>query len=551
MYGRVRRLHGVLIAAIVAGVGLVMAPAAYAQDLVGSRPLVLPFTVVIDGDVPGGDGAAFWLGEAAAVLLSQELDARNVPAFSRAERVEAFSRLQLPASAQLTRATMIRVGELIGASDVVVGEIRLGSTLSVRARVIALERAQDRGTVRSDGTVADLYDVFARVATQIVPSRSAGEAEERAALPLVAFENYIKGLVATTPAVQERFLEAARQAAPTDDRVLLALWDMHTAQGDHEEALAAARTVPRAAPRDRQARYCAALSLMELTRYAEAYEVLQALQAEAPTAVVSNALGVIQLRRGGTPQTGLPTYFFTRAADQAPDNPAYLFNLGYAYARSRNTDGALYWLREGVRFDPADGDAHLVMSQVLLATGKKVEAQREFELAKQLGTSLDPAALTFGEAVPTGLERVTGRLDVQVVTRVDAAIANPAQREQQELAAFHLARGRKLFEQEDDRGATQELRRAIYLRPYDDEPHVLLGRIYRRAGRLDEAIEAFRIAVWARDTLVGRLALAETLWERGDRAEALDQARRAVALDPQSEEAKALLARMGGTPGTN
>lgn len=550
MYGRVRRFRGVLIIALL--MGAVFAPrVAAAQDLIGGRPLVLPFRVVIDGEVPGGEGAAFWLGEAAAVLLTEDLVARGVPAFSRAERLEAFSRLQLPTSAVLTRATMIRVGELIGATDVVVGEIHMGATLSVRARMVALATAQERGTVRSDGTVAELYDVFARMATQIVPSRAVTEPEGRAPLALIAFENYVKGLVATTPAVQERFLEAAKEAAPTDDRVLLALWDMHTAEGDHEAALAAARAVPRAAPLDRHARYCAALSFIELEKYAEAYELLQALQNEAPTAAVANALGVVQLRRGSTPQTGLPTYFFTRAADQAPDNPAYLFNLGYAYARSRNTEGALYWLREGVRFDPADGDAHLVMSQVLLATGKRVEAQREFELAKQLGTSLDPATLTFGEAVPQGLERVTGRLDVQVVTRVDAAIANPAQREQQELAAFHLERGRKLFEQEDDKGATQELRRAIYLRPYEQEPHVLLGRIYRRAGRLDEAIEAFRIAVWARDTLAGRLVLAETLWERGDRADALEQARRALALDPQSDEAKALVARMGGTPGTN
>lgn len=550
MYRRVRRLRGVLT--IVAAVAAVLLPGpAGAQDLVGNRPLVLPFTVVVDGDVPGGEGAAFWLGEAAAVRLTEDLASRGLAAFSRFERLDAFSRLQLPTSAQLTRATMIRVGELIGATDVVVGEVHLGATLSVRARVVALDRAQERGMVRADGTVTNLYDVFGRVASQIVPSRAVHEPEGRGALPLVAFENYVKGLVATTPAVQARFLEAARQAAPTDDRVLLALWDMHAAQGDHEEALAAARAVPRAAPLDRQARYSAALSLIELTRYAEAYDILQALQNEAPTAVVANTLGVIQLRRGSTPQTGLPTYFFTRAADQAPDNPVYLFNLGYAYARSRNAEGALYWLREGVRFDPADGDAHLVMSQVLLATGKKVEAQREFELARQLGTSLDPSALVFGESVPNGLERLAGRLDVQVVTRVDAAIANPAQREQQELAAFHLARGRKLFEQEDDKGATQELRRAIYLRPYEDEPHLLLGRIYRRAGRLDEAVEAFRIAVWARDTLAGRVALAETLWERGDRTEALEQARRAVALDPQSDEARALVTRMGGTSGTN
>jgi Tfp pilus assembly protein PilF len=258
-------------------------------------------------------------------------------------------------------------------------------------------------------------------------------------------------------------------------------------------------------------------------------------------------MGVIQLRRGSTPQTGLPSYFFTRAADEEPDNADYLFNLGYAYARSRDVEAALYWLREQVvRFAPADGDAHLVMSQVLMSANRLAEAQREYDLAKQLGTSLDPATLALTPAVPSGLERLIGRLDLRPNVRMDAAIANPAQREQQELAAFHVARGRRLFADEDDRAAVGELRRAVYLRPYDDEPHLLLGRIYRRGGRLREAIDEFRIAVWCRDTAAARVLLGDALLESGDPDAARVEAQRALVLAPGAPDALALLARIGG-----
>ncbi len=518
------------------------------------RPLVLPFTVIVEGEVPGGEGAAFWLGEAAGILLAEALEALGVPTWSRAERIEAFGRLQLPAVSTLTRATMIRVGELVTATDLVVGEVRLGTRLSVSARVIALDTAHQRAAATAEGPSADMYDVFERLAIQLAaPAFGVGveaRAHPRAPLPLAAFEQYVKGLVATTPAVQARFLESARQQAPDDDRVLLALWDVHTAQGAHDRALAVAQTVSRSAPLDRQARLSAAFSLIDLNRFSEAYDVLQTLHGESPSPVLSNALGVIQMRRGSTPQTGVPAYFFTRAVDEEPDNTAYLFNLGYAYARSRNAESALYWLREVVRFDPADGDAHLVMSQMLEFAGRRVEAQRELDLAKQLGTRLEPEALALGDRVPPGLERLTGRLDVPPLVRVKGAIANLAQREQQELAAFHLARGRRLFDQEDDRAAMDELRRAIYLRPYDDEPHLLLGRIYQRAGRLTEAIEAFRIAVWSRETTVARLRLAEALLETGDRTHALIEARRALALDPRSVDAQQLITRIGGTAGS-
>ncbi len=543
MRWNLRRVVGALIIVVAA------CPPASAQSVVVERPLVLPFAVVVDGDVPGGQGAGFWLGEAAALLLAEELDARDIAVFSRSERVAAFASLQLPVTAPLTRATMIRVGELVGATELVVGEIRLGTRLTITARTISLETARERVHAKADGTQTDIYGVVERIAAQLAPQGSGQARHVDRRLPLGAFENYVKGLVAITPAVQQRFLDAARQQVPTDDRVLLAVWEFYASQGAHDKALAAATSVSRDARLDRQARYAVALSLIELRRFDEAYQGLQALHGEQPSPVLSNAIGVIQVRRGSTPQTGLPTYFFTRAVDEAPDQTEYLFNLGYSYARIKNTDAALYWLREVVRFDPADGDAHLVMSQMLMAAGKRVEAQRELELARQLGTSLDAEALALADRVAPGLERLTSRLETRALANVAAAIANPAQREQQELAAFHLARGRRLFEQEDDRGATNELRRAIYLRPYDDEPHLLLGQIYRRAGRLAEAIDAFRIAVWSRESVAARMRLAEALHDRGEITLAIAEARRAVALDPESAPARELLARIGGDEG--
>ena len=52
-----------------------------------------------------------------------------------------------------------------------------------------------------------------------------------------AFELYAKGLVSETPALQRTFLEQALKAAPADDRVRLALWQVHTNAGDHLRAL--------------------------------------------------------------------------------------------------------------------------------------------------------------------------------------------------------------------------------------------------------------------------------------------------------------------------
>jgi Flp pilus assembly protein TadD len=199
-----------------------------------------------------------------------------------------------------------------------------------------------------------------------------------------------------------------------------------------------------------------------------------------------------------------------------------------------------------VRFDATDGSAHLVMSAVLAGAGRSAEAQREFDLSKLLGAESDPAARAPTSKIPASLERVPSSPDVAPLMRMRTMVANPAQRDQQQTAAFHLANGRTLVTADRDREAMGELRRAIYLAPYEDEPHLLLGRVYQRGGRLSEAIDEFKVALWSRETVAGRLALGAALLEAGDRAGARQEANRALVLAPGSTDAQALIKRIGG-----
>jgi tetratricopeptide (TPR) repeat protein len=521
-----------------------------AQQVPGTRVLVMPFAAESDAKAPGGIGAARWLSEAAAVLISDGLAARSVGVLHRDDRIAVFDRLQLPVVFPLTRATTIRVGDLIGATEIVFGEIKLGQRLSVRARLVRLTTGQQLPDIADEAPLAEMFQLFERVSDRVAASTGrplASSPIRMPALSLEAFENYVKGLVAATPAAQQRFFETALTQAPRDPRILIALWDAYTAQGAHDKALAAANAVPAGTPDSRRAKFAVALSLIELRRFDGAFSALNTLYAERPDPGISNALGILQLRRGApAPGPAAPTVYFGRAADNDPSNTDYVFNLGYAFALANDSPSALFWLREVVRYDAADGDAHLVMSAVLTASGKTVEAQREFDLARLLGTSAELMGATPTAKVPPGLERTQADLEATVGRRADAVIANPGQRDQQETAAFHLARGRRLFEEQKDREALDELRRAMYLAPYLDEPHLLAGRLYRRSGRLNEAIDEFKVAIWCRETAQARLALAEALFEAGEKDAARKEAERALMLDPQSSAARELLKKIGG-----
>jgi len=531
-------------------IGVLGFPAdAAAQSSSGRRVLVMPFAAGVDPQASVGTGATLWLGEAAAILLGESFTSLELDALTRDERLAAFDRLQLPMSSSLSRATMIRVAELIGATDVVFGEVRLGQALQVRARLIHLESGRELPGVQDTGALRDIFALFGRLGGRLGASLGRTAPAGPAApppLPLEAFESYVKGLVAATPPVQQRLLETALAQAPGDPRILMGLWSVYSAQSKYDQALAAANMVPATSSLARKARFAVALSLIELKRFDGAFRELTALSTSGRAAAVSNALGIVQMRRTAPPDTNPAVIYFARAAAEDPGNPNYLFNLGYAHARSGNAKEALTSLREAVRFDAAHGDAHLVMSAVLAGTGRAAEADREFELARLLGTKLDLAGLSPTNRVPPGLEWIGSDLDVSSTPRRSAAIANPAQHDQEATATFHLTQARRLIAERRDREAANELRRAIYLAHYEDEPHLLLGQVYHRAGRLTEAIDEFKVAIWCRETAAARVALGSALLDAGEKDAARREAERALVLAPTSPDARDLLRRVGG-----
>jgi tetratricopeptide (TPR) repeat protein len=530
------------------------ATAAFAQTA-APRILVVPF------ENAGREPRLHWLSEASAVLLADALNARGAGAITRSERLRAFEQLHLPPTASLSRATVIKVGQMVGASEVILGSYSVADErLAVSVHRVRIDVGRLQPDLSERAPLPELFTLFDRIAERLSDDGRALPASSRAALPpLDAFENYIKGLIAESPAAQAAFLETAIAQHRGYDRAQLALWEVRTDQGEYEAALAAARGVSKGSRFERRGRFLGAVSLLHLSRLDEAFDEFKALLADAPAAApgaavnpgaaLLNNLGVVQIRRGGTPETGLATYYLTQAAKADPGDADVLFNLGYAYVLEKNHQGAIYWVREALRRNPADADAHYVLAAALLGTGATVEAAREKDLARQLAehfADLEKRAAADKLPVPKGLERVSTELDAPRAISPEQTITNSAQREQRDLATFHLDRGRRLYEREEDREAMNELRRAVYLSPYEAQAHLLIGRIHLRAGRPEEAVDALKISIWSQDTAPAHLALAEAYLKLGNTTAARSELERTLVLDPDSLEARKLLAGIAG-----
>jgi Flp pilus assembly protein TadD len=475
-----------------------------------------PLHLVIPFENATGEPRAYWLSEGSAVLLTDDLAALGVPAIRRADRLRAFNRLRVPPVATLSHATVIRLGQVVRATDVVIGDFTLaGSDLAVHARSIRLDTGRISPEIIERGSVSELLDIYSRIARRLAAEPSTVPSQSPTYPPLAAFEQYIKGLLAEAAATQIAFLNQALKLDPTFERVRIALWDAHTGLGEHQQALAIVRQVPPGHVFSRQARFLATVSQLNLGQTQGAFDGLLALNREMADPALLNNLGIAQLRRvagapgpstslGAGPSTSLgaggkAVSYFGEAVALDGSDPDLFFNLGYAFWLDRDTQGAIYWLREAVRRNPADDEAHYALGVALQASGSAAEASREKELARRLSsTYADWEAKQPGaNAVPRGLERVKLEIDVPAALRVDAAVVAAEQRDQRAVAAFHLESGRRLFDAGRDAEAIAELRRTVFLAPYESEAHLLLGRIYLRSGRVQDAIDALTIAAWS------------------------------------------------------
>ena len=208
-------------------------------------------------------------------------------------------------------------------------------------------------------------------------------------------------------------------------------------------------------------------------------------------------IGVVQLRRGSTAQTGTAAYYFSQASQTDPADADYFFNLGYAHWLDKDPPAAVYWLREAVRRDPR-------MATRIWCSARR--CNRPAPRPKPRGNASSRRSVSYASAPPRrrrsgaaragaseGLSRTTGaRVDAMITssgaTRPGGAGRLSPRGRPPRLCARSRPRSRAgaaacaLSVAIPGRGAP-----AAGPRPASNWPHA-------------EAIQAFKIALWSEET---------------------------------------------------
>jgi len=485
--------------------------------------LVMPFE-----NASGAPGLE-WVGETFPEILSQRMASAQLYLVSRDDRNYAFERLGIPQNLRPSHATLYRLGEEMDVDYVVIGSYRFdGRTFTASARILEMTKLHLSPEVTESGPLPKLLDIESGLAwdllRQLTPDLVTSRNQFVAAAPSVrldAFENYIRGLLATVRQEKIQYFRTALRVTPSYSAALLELGKTYYALRDYQNAAAWLARMPKTDPLAREANFYLGLALFYSGDFERAESAFSFVASRLPLTEVYNNLGVVSARRGK--KTALE--YFQRAADADPTDPDYRFNLGVALARTGDSAGAQRELKEALRLRPADSEA-----KALLATLSAPLAPGPPRPQPDSRLPLERIKRNYDE---TSFRQLA--LEIQNQNELRLAGSDPARH-----AQFHTQRGGQLLEQGLLLEAEPEFREAITLDPTSAQAHAGLARYLEATRDYPAARAEARTALRLQPSVEAFLTLARLDLRDNNPQAAQESVNRALVLDPTNADAQAL-----------
>jgi tetratricopeptide (TPR) repeat protein/TolB-like protein len=521
-----RLLPGSFLACLLAALLL---PAGAAADTI----LVVPFENV------NGAAELDWVSESFSEGLTGRLLGHGHGLVARDERLAALERLGLPEAAPLTRASLLRLGEEVGADWVVLGRFAVkAESLQAGLQLLDLHGPRLMPWVQRNGPFARLLDaqgvlawaVLKRVDPAFPLSREEFQ-RQHPQLQVSAFESYVRGLLAMSEEQQRHYFLQAYRLQPDYSPAAYRLAMLDFEQQDYAAAAGWLAKIPGSDPLSAEAGFYLSLCFYFQDDAARAAATLTPVAHRFPVSSVWNNLGVFTSRQG---QARSAVDYFSRALVEDPGDPDACFNLGLHHLRSGDWQSGVGTLGRCTVLNPGDTGALLLYARALDHLGRSEEARAAREQAGE------------GEAA-NGPDIASNELD-RLHQRLSAPHAGAGVPEASHARArhvqVHLQRGRDHLARGDLEQARQQFMEVILLDPASHQAHLYLAEIYRREGRTGEAIAELKASVWSMDTAEARLSLAEIYLTLDQPEEAGRQVQFALRLDPENVTARDLAARL-------
>jgi tetratricopeptide (TPR) repeat protein len=515
-------------------------PAVFAQapeDAGGRVVLVLPF------DNHSGNASLNWIGDSFPDTLNKRLTSAGFLTISHDDRQFAYDHLGLPADFRPTRATTIRIANQLDANFVILGSYTLvpaagggaagaagtaKSRIMIQAKVLSIDALKLSGTIEDSAELMRLFDaenaIAWKVASAMDPKLAVSEQTFLAApgaVPLPAFEDYIRGINATSGDERLKRLKNAVSQVPNYPAALLELGKEQYAQRDFDGAAVTLAKVPKTDPLALEANFYLGLAEFNSANYAGAQAAFSFVASRLPLPEVVNDEAVAVSRQGKD-----SVELFRKASDADPSDEDYHYNLALAMFRRGDTAGATREAEAALKLKPTDNAA-----VELLAELKKVPAGTKLKADAEGGFSpLERIRRNYSE---TGFRQAAFQLDQ--VRAIRMAMLPPEQR-----AAEYTQLGREYLSQGLLPEAETQFQDALQASPNSADAHAGMAQLREASGNPAGARDEAKTSMIMKPNVAALLVLARLDLADKQLAASAQDLSQALRIDPKNADAIAL-----------
>ncbi|MGD0775501.1 MAG: tetratricopeptide repeat protein [Candidatus Solibacter sp.] len=326
-----------------------------------------------------------WVGESIAQSVRDSLASEGVLVLDREDRLEAYRRLSLRPGAELTHASILKIGESLDASQVIYGYYELlppeagngqsKGSLRITARIMDLKHTRQGAVYSELGALEDLGSLATHLGWQTLewlnPETAPAEREfmnARPAVRLDAVESYVRGLLSTSPEQRHRYFTQAARLDEHYSQPCFQLGKTFWEQKDYKVAAGWLARVARSDPHYLEAQFFLGLSRFANGDFKGAEESFQLVAAAVPLNEVYNDLGVVQTQRQDYAAAAAN---FRKALEGDDADPDYHFNLGAALWRGAQYAAAADSFREVLARNAGDNEATTLLGRSLKKEGPR------------------------------------------------------------------------------------------------------------------------------------------------------------------------------------
>ena len=490
-----------------------------------------------------------WIGEAFPEVLSQRMASPHLQPVSRDDRTYAFDHVGIPGTVHPSRATIYRIAEQMDTDFVVLGSYDYdGGRFNSSAQLLDMRKLRLYPAVQSSGPLANLIDVQTVLAWELLeqmPERPAMTREQflKASAPirLDAFENYMRGIMASDHQQKVRYFRTALKINPSYTLAMMQLGKAYYGNHEYESASLWFSRVPKDDPAAGEAIFLLGMSEFYRGSFEKAFTAFNDLSTRLPLTEVENNLGVVEARRG---HRAAAVQYFSKAVNADPKNADYRFNLAVALFKNGDGAGAARQLREELQQRPSDGEA----KSFLDAINRGATPPPPSPAAPAAGNTLLSANQP---RIP--LERIKRNYDEASYRQLEMEIHNLtevrlAKTDGRTHSAYDLERGKELLAQNQFEQAESEFRDAISADSGNAVAHAQLAVLLERKGDANNAWSEAQTSIRLQPNVDALLVLARLELKKNQVQSAAGDVDRALALEPANASALALKREIAAQP---